>query len=149
MNPVYLNLKTMKTIIYSIFLLLSLTACHEVKVGFLETAEARYKPDVLEVKKVLDPVEDADRIARKFNWVSYPIDGVQGTYPMYMKIYAVRTEESGDTAKFLAETKVRGDGTFDIPFDNEIPAGKYIVTLKVENEGYSAILTDIFTVWVH
>lgn len=139
----------MKTIIYGLCIVLGLSACHEVKVGYLETENAVYKPDVLEVKKTLDPEEDYDRIEKKYNWISYPIDGIQGTYPMYMTIESVRTEGEGDVAKFLEETTVRGDGTFDIPFENEIPSGKYIVTLKVENEGYSAVLKDIFTVWVH
>lgn len=139
----------MKTIIYSLLLTLGLIACQDVKVGYLETENAKYKPDILEVKKTLDPVEDADRIEKKYNWISYPIDGVQGTYPMYMTIHTVRTEGGGDVAKFLAEVKVRGDGTFDVPFENGIPVGKYIITLKVENEGYSAVLPDIFTIWVH
>lgn len=139
----------MRTILYCLVLILGLSACHEVKVGYLETENANYDPNILEVKKVLDPVEDADRIEKKYNWISYPIDGLLGTYPMYISIETVRTEEGGDAAKFIAEAKVRGDGTFDIPFENQIPEGKYIITLKVENEGYSALLPDIFTVWVH
>lgn len=139
----------MKKIIGCLLLILGLLGCHEVKVGYLETENANYNPNVLEVRKTLDPVIDADRIDKKYNWISYPIDGIVGTQPMYMSIASVKEENGGDVQKFLEEVKVRGNGTFDVPFDNQIPEGKYIITLKVENEGYSALLPDIFTIWVY
>lgn len=139
----------MKRILCYLLLVLGLVGCHEVKVGYLETENANYDPNILEVKKILDPIEDADRIARKYNWISYPIDGIVGTQPMYMSIASVKEENGGDVQKFIEEVKVRGNGTFDVPFGHQIPEGKYIITLKVENEGYSALLPDIFTIWIH
>jgi hypothetical protein len=49
---------------------------------------------------------------------------------------------------FLKEVTVRGNGAFDIPVYNNIPAGTYQISLQVENEDYSDILEDIFTIVV-
>ena len=137
----------MKQIVCTLLLAWSIVACHDMKVGYLEYEDAVYTEDTLVVKKVLDPVKDADRIKFEYNWVSLPIEGIRGTQPIFMSIHSVKTEE-GDAEKFLAETNVRGNGTFDIPFENNIPTGVYSVTLKVENEDHWGLLPDIFTVVV-
>ena len=33
----------------------------------------------------------------------------------------------------------------EVPLKPEAPAGRYVVTLRVSNEDYSAMLSDIFT----
>ena len=100
-----------------IFFLLIVAACHDVKVGYLETGP---------------------------NWVSPPIQGVEGTQPIYYSIESIKTE-NGDLDKCLKEIKVRGDGTFDIPFRHSIPAGTYVISLRVKNEGYSKVVKEVFT----
>lgn len=133
--------------VYCIFLWVMITACNDVKVGYLLTENAKYDPDTLIVKKTLDPVIDADRMAKKYNWVTLPMDGIEGTQPILFTIHSVATE-GGDVSQFLKDVKVRGNGTFDVSFNNVIPAGTYKITLKVENEGYSDILKDVFTIVV-
>ena len=58
------------------------------------------------------------------------------------------TTTDGDKVAFLKEITVRGNGAFDIPVYNNIPAGTYQISLQVENEDYSDILEDIFTIVV-
>ena len=108
----------------SIIICLALFSCHDVKVGYLETEAAQYNPNVLEVTKSQDANEP-------LHVVSPPIEGVEGTQPIY-----------------ITEVTVRGNGAFDIPVYNNIPAGTYQISLQVENEDHSAILEDIFTIVV-
>ena len=138
---------TMRQFVYLLFVILIMVACHDMKVGFLEYENASYSEDTLIIKKELDPEEDADRIKFEYNWVSLPIEGIKGTQPIFMSIYSVKSDD-GNIEKFLEETNVRGNGTFDVPFENEIPAGTYTVSLKVENEDHCGILRDIFIVIV-
>ena len=123
--------------LYIIFILIT-AACHEVKVGYLETEGALYDPDTMEIKIITDKTETGP------HWISPPIQGVEGTQPICYTIEAVKTED-GDEVEFLKEIKVRGDGTFDIPFQHTIPAGSYVVSLRVRNEGYSKVIKDVFT----
>ena len=118
----------------SIIICLALFSCHDVKVGYLETEVAQYNPNVLEVTKSQDANE--------------PLHvGVEGTQPIYITIRQVTTTD-GDKVAFLKEVTVRGNGAFDIPVYNNIPAGTYQISLQVENEDHSAILEDIFTIVV-
>ena len=125
---------------YIVFIIacLTLLSCHEVKVGFLETEAAQYNPNVLEITKTKDKNEP-------LHIVSPPIEGVEGTQPIYIKIHEVTTTD-GNVEDFLKEVTVRGNGAFDVPLWNNIPAGKYVITLQVENEDHSATLKDIFTI---
>lgn len=136
----------MRKFLNLIVLLLLTVGCNDMKVGYLDTEYAVYKPNVMKVQKELDV--NSNRFKKKAHWVSPAIQGVQGTAPMFVTIHEVRTEGGGDVSKFLNHTIVRGNGQFDVDFENDIPIGKYIITLKIENEGYDAILTDIFTIEV-
>lgn len=99
----------------SIIICLALFSCHDVKVGYLETEAAQYNPNVLEVTKSQDANEP-------LHVVSPPIEGVEGTQPIYITIRQVTTTD-GDKVAFLKEVTVRGNGAFDIPVYNNIPAG--------------------------
>ena len=123
----------------SIIICLALFSCHDVKVGYLETEAAQYNPNVLVTKS-----QDANE---PLHVVSPPIEGVEGTQPIYITIRQVTTTD-GDKVAFLKEVTVRGNGAFDIPVYNNIPAGTYQISLQVENEDHSAILEDIFTIVV-
>ena len=126
--------------ILSIIICLALFSCHDVKVGYLETEAAQYNPNVLEVTKSQDANDP-------LHVVSPLIEGVEGTQPIYITIRQVTTTD-GDKVAFLKEITVRGNGAFDIPVFNNIPAGTYQISLQVENEDYSDILEDIFTIVV-
>lgn len=53
--------------------------------------------------------------------------------------------DGGDAEIFKQELTVRGGGIMEVPYIPESPNGRYIVSLKVENDEYSAILEDVFT----
>lgn len=140
----------MRKFLNLIVLLLLTVGCNDMKVGYLDTEYAVYKPNVMTIRKELDMEDwdDSNRLKKKAHWVSPAIQGVQGTAPMFMSIQDVRTEGGGDVSTFLKYTTLRGNGQFDVDFENDIPIGKYIVTIKVANEGYTAVLEDIFTIEV-
>lgn len=138
----------MKIVFYLICLAVPfLSACHEVKEGFLNTTYAVYRPDSLVVKKTVDET-NRPQFDDGADWVSAPLQGYDGTQPVFITIHGVKAEDGGDVALFLKETVLRGDGTFAIPVDNAIPLGRYRVSLELRNKDYSDVLDTIFTVVV-
>ena len=95
----------------SIIICLALFSCHDVKVGYLETEVAQYNPNVLEVTKSQDANEP-------LHVVSPPIEGVEGTQPIYITIRQVTTTD-GDKVAFLKEVTVRGRN-----LSNQLTGGK-------------------------
>lgn len=134
--------------IIAILITTLLTACHKDTVGFLDINAAKYETDSLVVKHTLDPNDysDAKRIKYGSHWVSEPLQGFDGTKPIFITIKDVVTTESGNKDQFLKDVDFRGDGTFDIPLDHKIPIGRYVVSLTIKNEGYTKYLDSIFTV---
>ena len=131
--------------VYLFLLFIVCWGCQDMKIGYLKTDGAGYLPNELEVKKTLDPKEDAIRIANEAPWVTSRIQGVLGTSPLLYEFVSVKASEGGDAELFKKEIIVRGAGVMELPLHTELPAGRYVVTLKVENEGYSAILPDVYT----
>lgn len=66
----------MKQIIYILFMFFAFIACDDTKVGYLEVDEVSYDPNTMIVQKNPDEEEEADRIERKYPWVSSPIQGI-------------------------------------------------------------------------
>lgn len=129
----------------ALLLVLSFQACEKVKVGYLKADNAEYSPNELTVRKTPDPVIDAVRIANESPWVTVKIQGVLGTDPLYYEITGVKATEGGDEEAFMKEVTIRGGGIMELPLQNSVPPGKYLVSLKVHNEDYSALLPDRFT----
>ena len=77
--------------ILSIIICLALFSCHDVKVGYLETEAAQYNPNVLEVTKSQDANDP-------LHVVSPPIEGVEGTQPIYITIRQVTTTDGDKVA---------------------------------------------------
>ena len=125
---------------------------HVIKIllDFSDIDEAKYDTDSLVVKHTLDPnnYSDAKRIKYGSHWVSEQLQGYDGTKPIFITIKNVVATEGGDKDQFLKDVDFRGDGTFDIPLDHEIPIGRYVVSLTIKNEGYTKYLDSIFTVIV-
>lgn len=140
----------MKRLLSIMALLLLTVSCNNMKVGYLDTEYAVYKPNVMTIRKELDMnnPKDKDRFDKKIHWISSAIQGIDGTSPINITIHSVRTEGGGGVEKFLGSTVLRGNGQFDVDFENDIPIGKYIVSIKVKNEGYTEVLNDIFTIEV-
>ena len=58
---------------------------------------------------------------------------------------SVKASEGGDAEVFKKEITVRGGGVMELPLYTELPVGRYVVTLKVSNDGYSELLSDVYT----
>ena len=85
-------------------------------------------------------------------WTSYAIQGVAGTVPITYEFYDVEATEGGDAAAFkkaMADGTIRLQGSLIQIFytaSKSLPEGRYRISLKVQNEDHSAILSNIFTV---
>ena len=137
----------MKQIIYILFMFFAFIACDETKVGYLEVDEASYDPNTMIVQKNPDEEEEADRIERKYPWVSSPIQGLLGTYPIHYKIAGVHTSD-GDVESFYNEVQLRGDSCFEVPFENSIKEGTYYIDVNIYNRGYSLVRDSLFIIVV-
>ena len=140
--------------IYTLFLFtLATWGCQDVKIGCLDVSNAEYMPDTMLVRKELGFITDDWNIIREDNnrkrtqapWVTNQIQGVIGTAPIQYSLYDVKASDGGDAKIFKTELKIRGGGIMEVPFVPESPNGRYTVSLKVEEEEYSAIIEDAFT----
>ena len=138
----------MKYIYILLLTALAFTSCHKMDIGYLETWAAKYQEDQMTVRKTPDPYEDWAQVEYGSDWVSDPLEGVQGTNPRKITISSVVSPDGGNVETFLKEVTLRGDGTFTVPVENNIPLGTYVVSLSVSNEDHSHILKDIFTIIV-
>ena len=77
-------------------------------------------------------------------WTSTPIEGVEGTRPIFVSIKNITTD-TGDAGKMWEVLQVSGDGTFTIPVYSDVPVGRYRISLTFTNEGYTQDVDDVFT----
>jgi hypothetical protein len=119
-------------------------SCHDQTVGFLQTEVAEYTPDSLVVKAQLDAQLDKDRIKFQYPWMTPAIEGVDGTLPMTYEITGVDNMTGNGTLMKTALT-IRGNGIMSLPWDHQVPAGRYYITITIANEGYISTLDSIFT----
>ena len=145
-----------------------LGACQDVTPGYLQTEYAGYTMDSMVVKKVLDltppepnptfemyvngiyPTIGGDEYKRDkygWPWTSTPIEGVEGTRPIFVSIKSITTE-LGNAEKMWEVLKVSGDGTFSMPVYSDVPVGRYRISLTFTNEGYTQDVNDCFTIIV-
>lgn len=135
--------------ILSLFILLMIAwACQDITVGYLEVGNASYNPDSLEVRISLDSTGvDAQRVKTGQPWMSYKIEGVEGTQPIFLSIRNISSSD-GDVNSMWKYLTIRNDGTFMIPLNHEIVAGRYQVSLGFKNEGYEKFKDDLFVIIV-
>lgn len=129
-------------------LLLVYWGCQDITVGYLDVENAAYSPDSLVVRIHLDSAGiDAQRVKTGQPWMSYQIEGVEGTKQIFFSIRDVFTLD-GDKNSMLKWLSVRNDGTFMIPLEHRIAPGRYFISLNFENEGYKKFKDVIFTIIV-
>ena len=80
-------------------------------------------------------------------WTSTPIEGVEGTRPIFVSIKSITTD-LGNAEKMWEVLKVSGDGTFSMPVYSDVPVGRYRISLTFTNEGYTQDVNDCFTIIV-
>lgn len=131
--------------------MLAFTGCHDVKIGFLKAENAEYIPNSITIPAKLVTAEenpktnDQIRIDNNSPWLTNAISGILGTEPLHYEFVSVKASEGGNADLFAKEIVVRGNGRMEMPLRPTAPKGHYLVTIKVSNEGYSAILSDVFT----
>ena len=92
--------------------------------------------------------EDYVRVKWGAPWVSTPIEGFEGTAPIYVSIKEIKPLDGGDALALSSVLTVRGNGTFEIPLYHDVPVGRYVISLNFRNEGYSKDVDDCFTIIV-
>lgn len=134
-----------------IFLLLSVVilgfiGCHDVTVGYLVTENASYDPDTLVIRKTPDPKLDRIRIQYNSPWVNTKIQGYEGTQQINFAIESVTSTAGEEAAKvFMDELLIFGAGVMNYPLENNAEPGRYTVSIRIFNRGYSQIVEDAFT----
>ena len=135
-------------VIYKVLVIVSVLCagigCQDITVGYLMTRNAKYTPDSMVVKAVLDPVADARRIQFRIPWQSTGMEGVEGTAPVRYSIRSIGSEH----AEVFSQFRMYGKGIIELPYDHTVPVGRYVIDLRIENEGYTLDLDSVFTVIV-
>lgn len=135
--------------IFAIVPLFAFFSCDGPKIGYLKVHDAGFSPDSLVIPAVLVASAPGDkdwvRVQNDAPWVTLSIDGVLGTQPLHYSLLDVKASEGGDAEIFKKEIVVRGAGAMQMPLRPQSPSGRYVVSLKVANEGYSADLIDVYT----
>ena len=135
----------MKQVVYILFICgLFAYGCQDITVGYLETRNAVYFPDSMIVKAVLDPDDDAYQIKFKIPWQSGEIEGVEGTNPVKYTIRNVRSEHPEVVTQF----RMSGRGRVELSWDHTVPTGRYVIDMRIANEGHFCDLDSIFTIIV-
>ena len=113
-----------------------------IQLGFTQEAIA-----VMGIPARINTGQDYERSMWGNPWVSVAIQGVLGTSPIYMEISNISTED-GEAEKLKECISVRGNGVIEVPLENEVPVGRYVISLNIHNEGYSNELKNCFTIIV-
>ncbi len=120
--------------------------CHEKTIGFLVTENASYNPDSLYVRKTPDPKLDAIRMETKAPWISTKLQGYEGTEQIYFSVESVTSDQGEEAARvFMKDLAIRGGGALMYPFENNATPGRYKVSIRLTNSGYSQVVEDAFT----
>lgn len=137
-----------KLLKFCLFVLMIHWGCQDVTVGYLDVKNAAYNPDSLIVRTRLDSTGvDRQRVKTGQPWMSLPIEGVEGTKPIFFSIRDIITRD-GDKSSMQEALSVRNDGTFMIPLDHKIQPGHCLISLDFENEGYRKFKDVVFTIIV-
>lgn len=97
------------------------------------------------------PSKYKTRIKNKAPWLSQPFWGasVEGARPLTITVANVKTEGEFANADILKkEIEFVGEGIVQIPFETQIPIGKYLLSYKMSNISGSQVVEDCFTVIV-
>lgn len=138
------KLEIMKNLILILSVFIALASCRDSEVGYLEAEEAVYVPDSLVVRNTPDPVIDAIRIENNAPWLTNPIQGIIGTQPLSFTIVDVKGVSEQIKTLIKEKVTIDGAGRIWVPLDAGLPVGEYILSLKVQNEGQTRYLNDIF-----
>ncbi|MCR9011407.1 hypothetical protein [Gabonibacter chumensis] len=78
-------------------------------------------------------------------WVTSPIESVFGTEPLIYSIAEVKNENPVNAELFRKSLTIIGGGRMYVEQNVEAPPGRYIISVRIENEGQSTVLRNAFT----
>lgn len=108
-----------------------------------------YTPEACVAQGIYPTIGGEEYKRDKFGWpwTSTPIEGVEGTRPIFVTIKNIVTED-GNAEELWKVLKVSGNGTFTMPVYSNVPIGRYSISLTFKNEGYSQDVDNVFTIIV-
>lgn len=122
--------------------------CNKQEIGYLDTSNAEYIPDSAVFKAVLDPDnrQDAQKIKFKIPFQTPSLQKVSGSPVIHYSIYRIDCDNGADSS--TSQFRIRGKGIIELPYNHTVPAGRYVFSIQVSNEGYVHVLDSVLTVIV-
>lgn len=136
------------------FTLVALVACERIPVGYLQIEHGSYTIDSLVVYRHPLPTS-ARGMDSSIPWTSLRMEGIAGTKPIVYTFADVKATEGGDAVAFRkvveqGEFVVQGGGILVLQQKalSLLPNGKYIISLRISNEGYTLTKSNVYTIIV-
>ena len=118
------------------FAMILLGGCHEKTIGYLITENASYEPD----SKL-----EKERIENNAPWVTFNLQGYEGTFQIDFSIESVISTAGEEQARlFMDELEIRGGGAMLYPLKHKAGPGEYIISVRLTNPGYSHVIKDAY-----
>lgn len=86
-----------------------------------------------------------NRVFYKAPWTTSVIQGVLGTEPLMYDVVDIKNENAENAEKFRKYITAIGGGRLNVNQNVDVPAGEYIISIRVSNEGREKVLADAFT----
>ena len=140
----------MKNILIVIMAAFILAGCEAGQVNYLRLEHARYNPDTVYFKSVLDPADpgDARRIKYEIPFETGSLEGIEGGFPLAFSICDAVCEEGNRAA--IPQFYLGIMGKISLPWNHTVPCGCYTFRVEVSNEGgrNSGVLENAVTIVV-
>lgn len=89
--------------------------------------------------------EDYNRNQFKVPWITIPIQGLRGTFPLEITVSKI-IPASPEADKLRQQITVRGaSGIMQIPLNHGVKPGRYTLSLRFSNEGWVKEKENVFT----
>lgn len=86
------------------------------------------------------------RIEYNAPWISTDLQGYEGTAQIQFDVESVSSSLGEEAARvFQEELSIRGGGYLMYPLKNNAKPGRYVVSVRLSNPGYSQVIKDAFT----
>lgn len=148
----YMRTSACKIFVAALLAIPTISSCNKIPVGYLQTENASFEPDTMYAYRNIQPGDI--HLLENSPWTSLVIQGVAGTVPINYEFAGVQAKNGGDAAAFEKAVNaghIMVQGGIVRVFQKAVesmPNGIYTLTIKVYNEGHSAVLKDIITVVV-
>ena len=137
----------MKKILLIAAFFILLCSCEKQEIGYLDSTNAAYIPNIVTYKATLNPddPDDAYKIEFKIPFQSPSIQKIQGTPPITYSINRIECD-NGANESVLKQFYIAGKGKIEWAYNHTIPPGTYVFSINVSNEGHSEIIDSALTI---